>query len=134
MMVARSASRCAIIRSAGGSGPRRGLYRARGANGRGADKEVGRIVADMEAFGYLDGRDEDVGSLLDEELCRSEAYSYRTISNDRRLLVICLQSLLLPYVLLAQYDQVQDVYQHGLVVLVQGGRSELDQALLRTRL
>jgi len=31
-------------------------------------------------------------------------------------------------------DQVQDLHQHGLVVLVQGGRSELDQALLRTRL
>jgi hypothetical protein len=77
-------------------------------------------------------RDEDVCPLLDEERGRSEAYSCGTISNNRRSLVICVQSLPLPSVLPAWHDEVQDVHQHGLVVLVQSGRSDLYQTLLRT--
>jgi hypothetical protein len=34
----------------------------------------------------------------------------------------------------ALHDHVHDIHKHGLVVLVQGGGSELDQALRRTRL
>jgi hypothetical protein len=34
----------------------------------------------------------------------------------------------------AQHDNVYDLHQHGLAILIQGGRSEFDQALLRTRL
>jgi hypothetical protein len=49
-------------------------------------------------------------------------------------LIMCPRSLLIGNVIPAQNDQVHDMQQHGLVVLVQGGRSELDQALLRTRL
>jgi hypothetical protein len=32
-------------------------------------------------------RDEDAGAVFDEELCRSEAYSYGATSNDRRFLL-----------------------------------------------
>jgi hypothetical protein len=34
----------------------------------------------------------------------------------------------------ALHDHVHDIHQHGLVILVQGGGSELDQALRLTRL
>jgi hypothetical protein len=44
------------------------------------------------------------------------------------------QSLVLSNVLPAQHDEVYDMHQHRLAILIQGGRSELDQALLRTRL
>jgi NAD(P)-dependent dehydrogenase (short-subunit alcohol dehydrogenase family) len=37
-------------------------------------------------------------------------------------------------VLPARHDQVHDMHQHGIAVLIQGGCSELDQALFRTRL
>ncbi len=57
----------------------------------------------------------------------SHSVGWIEISNTVK--VTCAQSLLLS----AQHDEVYDMHQHCLAILVQGGRSERDQALLLAR-